>query len=342
VAEELVTEPATLAGTLDEAGDVGHHHLEAVVEPDHAEVGFQRRERVVGHLGLGRRDGADEGALAGVGEADQRDVGHELQLELQPALLPVLALLGEARGPAAVGQELGVPPAAPPAGRRHPPVALADEVGEDLSGVEVAHDGALGHTDLQVGATLAVEILALAVHTVAGPAVRMVPEGQQRGHVAVGDQPDVAPLAPIAPVRPAVDHRPLPPEADAAGATVASLDVQLAFVDEPRHGNRPGYRGCRRTLSDPLVMLPPMAELLFLPHYADVLQSVVRQALEQGVVDVECRDDLDPGVVAAQVRAFAARSGERVACKPLRGRVEVRASTGRRTHPAGQGTAQGA
>jgi hypothetical protein len=83
-------------------------------------------------------------------------------------------------------------------------------------------------------------------------------------------------------------------------------------------------------------MLPPMAELLFLPH------SVVRQALEQGVVDVECRDDLDPGVVAAQVRAFAARSGERVACKPLRGRVEVRASTGRRTHPAGQGTAQGA
>ncbi len=89
-------------------------------------------------------------------------------------------------------------------------------------------------------------------------------------------------------------------------------------------------------------MLPPMAELLFLPHYADVLQSVVRQALEQGVVDVECRDDLDPGVVAAQVRAFAARSGERLACKPLRGRVEVRAGAGRRAHPAGRGAAQGA
>ena len=83
-------------------------------------------------------------------------------------------------------------------------------------------------------------------------------------------------------------------------------------------------------------MLPPMAELLFLPHYADVLQSVVRQALEQGVVDVECRDDLDPGVVAAQVRAFAARSGERLACKPLRGRVEVRAGAGRGGNPAGR------
>ena len=85
-----------------------------------------------------------------------------------------------------------------------------------------------------------------------------------------------------------------------------------------------------------------MAELLFLPHYADVLQSVVRQALEQGVVDVECRDDLDPGIIAAQVRAFAARSGERLACKPLRGRVEVRASAGRGAHPAGRGAAQGA
>jgi len=94
-----------------------------------------------------------------------------------------------------------------------------------------------------------------------------------------------------------------------------------------------------------------MAELLFLPHYADVLQSVVRQALEQGVVDVECRDDLDPGVIAAQVRAFAARSGQRLACKPLRGRVEVRAGagagndragTGRPAHPTGRGAAQGA
>jgi hypothetical protein len=85
-----------------------------------------------------------------------------------------------------------------------------------------------------------------------------------------------------------------------------------------------------------------MAELLFLPHYADVLQSVVHQALEQGVVDVECRDDLDPSVVAAQVRAFAARSGQRLACKPMRGRVEVRAGGGRRAHPAGRGAAQGA
>jgi hypothetical protein len=104
-------------------------------------------------------------------------------------------------------------------------------------------------------------------------------------------------------------------------------------------------------------MLRTMAELLFLPHYAEVLQSVVHQALEQGVIDVECRDDLDPGVVAGQVRAFAARTGHRLACKPHRGRVEVRATgrpagpdlpttdlptNGGHRHPAGRGAAQGA
>ena len=97
-------------------------------------------------------------------------------------------------------------------------------------------------------------------------------------------------------------------------------------------------------------MLPPMAELLFLPHYADVLQSVVRQALEQGVVDVECRDDLDPGVVAAQVRAFAARSGRaagvQAAAGPGRGPGRHGAGTigpvPAGGHPTGRGAAQGA
>jgi hypothetical protein len=83
-----------------------------------------------------------------------------------------------------------------------------------------------------------------------------------------------------------------------------------------------------------------MAELLFLPHYADVLSSVVHQALEQGVVDVECRADLDPVVVASQVQAFAAGQGQPLTCTPLPGRVEVRApgasGRARRLHPAGR------
>ena len=48
---------------------------------DHAEVGDQRGERVVGDLGPGRGDGGDQRRLARAGEADQADVGDDLQLQ---------------------------------------------------------------------------------------------------------------------------------------------------------------------------------------------------------------------------------------------------------------------
>ena len=104
-----------LAGALDQAGDVGDHELGVVVDAHDAEVRLERRERVVGDLRLGGRDDADQRALADVGEPDERDVGDQLQLELEPALLAVLALLGEARRAPPVGQEPGVAAAAPAA-----------------------------------------------------------------------------------------------------------------------------------------------------------------------------------------------------------------------------------
>ena len=98
-----------------------------------AEVRLERGERVVGDLRLGRRDDADQRALADVGEADERDVGHQLELELEPALLAVLALLGERGRAALVGQELGVAAAAAPAGGGEPAVAVVEQVGEHLA-----------------------------------------------------------------------------------------------------------------------------------------------------------------------------------------------------------------
>ena len=66
----------------------------------HAEVRDERREGVVGHLGPRARDGADEGALADVGEAEQAHVGEHLELEAELLLLARLARArrGAARG----------------------------------------------------------------------------------------------------------------------------------------------------------------------------------------------------------------------------------------------------
>ena len=79
------------------------------------------------------------------------------------------------------------------------------------------------------------QVLALAVDAVVGPAVRVVAEGQQRGDVVVGDQPHVAALAAVAAVRAAEGDRTLAAERHAAGAAVATAHVQLALVDELGH-----------------------------------------------------------------------------------------------------------
>jgi hypothetical protein len=241
VLEEPEAQALALAGTLDETGNVGHDELGVVVAHD-AQVGFERGERVVGDLRLGGADDADERALAHVGEADQRDVGHELQLQLQPLLVALLALLGERGGPAAVGGELGVAAAAAATAGRKPAVAVVGQVGEQLAGVQIGDDGALGHHHLQVLAALAVLVLAHSVHAVERPAVRMVAERQQRRHVAAGHQPDVAALAAVAAIGPTEGHRPFTAERHTARATVASAHVELGLVDKSAHRTLRGYR----------------------------------------------------------------------------------------------------
>ena len=106
-----------------------------VVSParDHAEVGDQRGERVVGDLGPGPRDRGDQARLAGAGEADQPDVGDHLELEHD---LELVARLAEQREPGrlALGAgERGVAQAAATALGDDELGAGADEVGEHLA-----------------------------------------------------------------------------------------------------------------------------------------------------------------------------------------------------------------
>src|SRR4029079_3826337 len=106
-------------------------------------------------------------------------------LEPQPALLPHLALLGEGGGAATVGEEAGVAPPSPSSFGGFPPVADADEVGQDEA-LLVGHGRALGHRHKEVATAGAVHALALAVDAVAGGAVRVVAERQPGGTAARG------------------------------------------------------------------------------------------------------------------------------------------------------------
>jgi hypothetical protein len=73
-----------------------------------------------------------------------------------------------------------------------------------------------------------------------------------------------------------------------------------------------------------------MIEVHFHPHFVEVLEQVIRRAEHEGAIDVECRPDIDPAVVAFQIREYAARIGRVVVCRPRPGKVEVSTST----HPS--------
>ena len=80
VAQELVAEPRAFRGALDQPGMSAITKRPVLVRARRRGRG-QRGERIVGHLRAGPRDAGDERGLAGVGEAEQPDVGEQLQLE---------------------------------------------------------------------------------------------------------------------------------------------------------------------------------------------------------------------------------------------------------------------
>ena len=58
---------------------------------------MERREGIIGDLGLGRRDGREKVDLAGIGQADEPGIGDQLQAQPDPALLALEARIGMAR-----------------------------------------------------------------------------------------------------------------------------------------------------------------------------------------------------------------------------------------------------
>ncbi len=223
VAQELVPEAAAARGALDEAGDVGHDELGAVVCPadaDDAEMRLQRGERVVRHLRLGRRHRRDERRLARVGEPDERDVRHQLELEVEPVLAAGLALLGEGGAAPAVRQEARVAPP-PLAALGHPKARPGGRhVDHHVAGA-AAHDGADRQRHLDVLAPRAVALLPRPVPAVGGAAEGVVLEAEERRLVLSGDEPDVAAVPAVAAVGAAAIDVRLAPERDRAGAAVA-------------------------------------------------------------------------------------------------------------------------
>jgi hypothetical protein len=69
------------------------------------------------------------------------------------------------------------------------------------------------------------EVFALAVYSVTCPSVRVVTEREQRGRIAVCNQPHVATLTAIAAIGSTKGHWSFTTEADTACAAVSTADI---------------------------------------------------------------------------------------------------------------------
>ena len=165
--EEAVADAGALVGTLDQAGNIGEHEV-AAADPDHAEIGMERGERIVGDLGLGGRHGGEEGRLAGIGQADESGVGNELQPQPDALLDAVLAGIGMAWRLVGRGLEMGVAEAAIAALEEADALADRGQVGDQRLVVLLEHLGALRNAQGHVRPGGAGAVLAHAVGAGAG------------------------------------------------------------------------------------------------------------------------------------------------------------------------------
>src|SRR5207342_3436524 len=175
---------------------------------------------------------ADEGALAGIGEAQQADVGEQLQLHLERTLFPGQTGQRLARRAVDRALEVHVAQAALAALRHQQAITVPGEVANHLVGFDVGDHGSNRHGDGEVVAGLAVHLPAHAVLAAPGAELLLVAEVDQRVEVLVGDQPDAAAIATVAAIGAAERNELLTAEANATVAAVTCDDLDFGFVDE--------------------------------------------------------------------------------------------------------------
>ena len=81
--QKPIAEPLAFVRPFDEPGHVGDDEAAIAAQRHDAEIRGERRERIVGDLRPRGGNARDQRRLAGVGKADEADVGEQLQMKLQ-------------------------------------------------------------------------------------------------------------------------------------------------------------------------------------------------------------------------------------------------------------------
>ena len=256
VAQELDAQARARVRAFDEAGQVGHHEAAEIVQLDHAQIGFERGEGVIGDLGAGGGNARDQRGFSGVGKADQADISQQLQLEAQALFLAGAS--GLVLGGGLVGGRGAARVAASAA-----PAARGQEALPGFGEIEQARAGGIGvdhgpdrHQHVDRFAIGARAVAAFPVASAFGAMFRVKTELQQRVLMNGRYQENVAAASAIAARRAAARDVLLPPESHAAVAAVAGFHQDARLVEKqhvvgtewmqsPRVGRRASCTGPR-------------------------------------------------------------------------------------------------
>ena len=273
MAEEFVTEADVFVCSFDEAGDIGDDDAAVLREFDDTDHGVEGGEGVGSDLRAGGAQSGEEGAFAGVGEADESGVGDLAEFEIEVASFAGGAF-GELVGDAVGGCfEVVVAFAAAAAAAEGEFLTDFGEVGDEFefpAGVDAFLEGAShlggfvvvffvigeevggGFCCAGVGRAVAVDQRALgyghdevasaasaaeavrALGSVFGFEVWVVEELAEVVGMGIDLEDDVAAFAAVAAVRASAGDEFFAAEADRSVAAVAGLGEDADVIDE--HG----------------------------------------------------------------------------------------------------------
>ncbi len=235
MAEEVVPEPGPLGSALDEPRNICENNPANLVENGDADIGRERRKWVIRDFRGRTGEAAEQGGLAGIGQAHEPDIGDEFEFEAEEELLTGLAFGGFSGCLIGGTFEMLVAVAAFTALGDDDAVTGADVV-EDFLGFFVEDDGARGYSDDQIGGGFSVLLLASALLAVLGTPEADTLEVDEGIEPGVCDEDDIATFAAIAAVGASLGQEWASMEGETAVAAVAGADLDDGAIYE--HGAR--------------------------------------------------------------------------------------------------------
>ncbi len=232
VLQKTNAQPGPRGRTLDDPRYVRDDEAASPAQADHAQIGIQGSEGIIGHLRPRTRYGADQARLARIRKTEQPDVREQNELQVEPAALPGCPRRGSARRPVDARLEAGVADTVETALSNQQALTRTQELTDRLPGLRVPHPSTDRNPHQQILAAATGHIAAHAALATLGAESLPVAEIHQGIEIGVRHQKHTTAVPAVAAIRATPGDELLAPEAHATTAAVTGLDADSGLIDE--------------------------------------------------------------------------------------------------------------